>query len=54
MFLWQWRCWREAKDLDELILQNGKIGIAFLKDIGTKRETNGNMITSMRFRLRRL
>jgi hypothetical protein len=40
--------------LNELILQDGKIGIAFLKDVGTKRETNGNVITSMGFRLRGL
>jgi hypothetical protein len=54
MFLWQRCCWREAEDLYELVLQDGKIGIAFLKDVGTKRETNGNVITSMGFRLRSL
>lgn len=54
MFLWEGGWWRETEDLDELVLEDGEIRVAFLEGVGAEGETDGNMIACMGFGLRGL
>jgi hypothetical protein len=40
--------WRTSYDVDKLILEDCKVGIAFLEDVGTEGEFDGDVVSSMR------
>src|ERR1700685_2179462 len=44
--------WRDADVLDELIVENGEVRVAFLEGVGAKGLNDANMVAGMRFWLR--
>jgi len=54
MFFRERNWWRKIDDLNELVLQDGEIRVAFLKGVRAKRETNKDVIAGMGFWLRGL
>jgi hypothetical protein len=48
MFFWEGNWGRETDDLNELVLEDGEIRVAFLKGVRTEGETNRDVIAGMR------
>ena len=44
--------WGDADDLDELVLENGEVRVAFLEGVGAKGLNDADVVAGMRFWLR--
>jgi hypothetical protein len=41
--------WRDTDDLDELVLENGEVRVAFLEGVGAKGLNDADVVAGMRF-----
>jgi hypothetical protein len=44
--------WRDTDDLDELVLENGEVRVAFLEGVGAKGLNDVDVVAGMQFWLR--